>query len=316
MKKTLITLSAIAALLLASCSTAAGSSGDDSAEEVKPAENNELTDNTKKDTDNEATNTDTEAEPELYTLTIVNVPFELLATYNEEDGRWYSNSNFEMNGKIYTRIFCSSQVKKETKIKTKSYVLPDLPYSYQLNVFSDQTKTYDVAKVDVVADYKFNHYTTKLANNGFYDIGISYYPGDTIELTKDTTLYCFYREVIEDNNSSNETDINAGSIDNKIVGTWKLTESNYSGTLTLKADSTGHFVSYLVGTTTHDFDFTWWVEREDDSDTKLSLHFYGTKPHDNNEGNHHIKMSSDFSSMTFSEYFSFGMPYTTVWKKQ
>ena len=95
-----------------------------------------------------------------------------------------------------------------------------------------------------------------------------------------------------------------------LVGTWKCQGSNYSGTLTLNSDKTGHLYFRLPTGTPHDTSCSW---NSYSYNGKKYLVISGTGSTPPN-GNHEI--STGASSFTFHDYFAFGAPSTSTWTRQ
>ncbi|MCR5252599.1 MAG: hypothetical protein K6C98_02665 [Treponema sp.] len=311
MKKTLLAFTTIVALLFASCSNSAGSSNDDPAEETGNNTNIGLSSDNSNDTP-KITDDNSNEKTLLYTLSFdANYPFATGVRKDENNNYVYNSTFLDSDGKEYYYMeggTVADDCDEQASITSENcIVLEASPFTYSKWCYFNSKHKTSV----FVAGYKFSHYNTNPD-----DTGTSYYEGDTITLTQDTTLYCFYTFWYDTKDDSNEPSNNTKSLTNKITGIWTITDSSYSGVLTLKPDNTGHLISYLGNTITHDFDFFWSVAYEEsDSNTRLLLYFGKTTPHDNNEGYHHIRMNYDYTSMTFNEYLSFGMPYTTTWYK-
>ena len=116
-------------------------------------------------------------------------------------------------------------------------------------------------------------------------------------------------------------DFGGNTVEYKMIGTWILSGDNYSGTIELNADKTGHIISYLNNTITHDSDFNWTAKHNDSyADSSELLLYFGNVSRsadvDVIGGNHGIKISSDYTVFTLDEYLCFGMPKRTTWHKQ
>lgn len=126
----------------------------------------------------------------------------------------------------------------------------------------------------------------------------------------------------EDNNNKTwkccitvtSNDFSGNGIEYKLIGTWKTSGSNYSGTITFNADMTGYINVTLAGSSVHDTNFNWSAS-ESGSGSSKRYSFTISNANDNLNGSHGIE---DLRSNRFSlnEYFAFGMPKQTTWNKE
>lgn len=171
MKKFHITFALFVALTLAGCSDS---------EDSENSQNGNTEQKAKEQEQKESSAT--------YTLSFdENYPFEA-EYYDFENGKQIRPSEFtdQTNGNTY--YYEEANVNARTPItQTLQQTLEESPYSYKNYVYLSDSLSRSVKT------FIFDHYNTKSDGSG-----TNYRAGDTIILTSDTTLYCFYEEEASD----------------------------------------------------------------------------------------------------------------------